>query len=203
MASTSNIAIAILAAGASKRMGSPKQLLSWGESTLINHAITFSKNTKANKVIVILGANGEAISMKIEDVDVSVVINNEWQKGLGKSIATAAQFILDLKQEVDGLLIVLADQPFVTSEYLDEMIAEFDKGLSKIVATSYDSKKIGVPALFGESFFTELSQLSGDEGAKSLIKKYDGFVKVQTPNFNNFDIDTKADYEKFSKEKFG
>lgn len=199
METSSNIAIAILAAGASTRMGQPKQLLPWGETSLINHVVSTCKATLAKKVIVVLGANSQAIQSQIKDTSISIIVNETWQDGLGKSIACAANCVLHSKEKTDGLLIVLADQPFVTTTYLNAIITRFIAHHQNIVATAYHSGKIGVPVLFGALYFTELSQISGDEGAKSIIKKYRDSVKVMRPNFENFDIDTKTDFERFSK----
>lgn len=196
------MAIVILAAGASMRMGSPKQLLNWGRNSLLGHAITTCKKSLAKDIIVVLGANCDTIASGIKETDVSVVINKEWKQGLGRSIASAVQFILDSKKKVTGLLIILADQPFVTTDYLDKMVSEFNSGSSKIIATTYDSDITGVPVLFDVSYFKELSQLSGDAGAKSLIKKYQNQLKVLIPKFQNWDIDTKEDYAKLKRRYF-
>ncbi|MFD2726215.1 nucleotidyltransferase family protein [Hyunsoonleella rubra] len=199
MSQSSHIAIAILAAGASTRMGSPKQLLKWCEKSLIQHAIHTSKNTLAMEVIVVLGANSEAITSEINNEAVTLIVNNEWQQGLGKSIASAAHFVLNSKENVDGLLFVLADQPFVTSDYLDDIIKTFNPNKKEIIATSYSKEKIGVPTLFDQAYFAELSLLSGDDGAKSIINKHKDSVKVIAPNFKNMDIDTQADYKMLHK----
>ncbi|GGD11762.1 nucleotidyltransferase family protein [Hyunsoonleella pacifica] len=195
MSFTSKITIAILAAGASKRMGSPKQLLKWENTTLLKHTIKTCKDTVEEDIVVILGANYAAISSDIKTEAVHIIENENWDLGLGKSIACAAQYCLDSKVNSDGLLIVLADQPFVTTVYLDSMINLFDSNFEAIVATAYNPHKNGVPALFHKNYFKELSELSGDDGAKSLLKKYKQSVKAIYPDFENLDIDTKEDYQ--------
>lgn len=176
-------------------MGSPKQLLKWGEKLIINHSISTARSTLAKEVIVVLGANHETVKSHIMDNSVSIVVNNEWEEGLGKSIAHAAKYVLNSYENFDGLLIVLADQPFVTSDYLDDIIKAFSPNKNEIIATSYHQDKVGVPTLFDNAYFNDLVQLSGDEGAKSILKKYTDFVKVLCPDFENLDIDTKAQYE--------
>ncbi len=202
MSQSSNITIAILAAGASTRMGSPKQLLKWGNKSLITHTISIAQNSKAKEVIVVLGANSETITSEIKGTSASILINKEWHKGIGKSIACAADHILNSNEKCKGILVILADQPFVTTDYLNEIIEVYTTEKANIIATAYHSNKLGVPALFDRVYFEELSQLSGDDGAKSLIKKDKHVVTVLSSNFTNVDIDTKADFKQYSKGKF-
>lgn len=199
MSKYSNITIAILAAGASTRMGSPKQLLKWEDKTLLQHAIHTAKQTTASNVIVVLGANAEVITSEIENTAVSTLINNEWQQGLGKSIACVSDFMKNSEDKSDGLLITLADQPFVTTEYLDKMILQFSNHENGIIATAYNPKQKGVPVLFDKSYFKELSEITGDDGAKSVLKKYNGQLETIIPNFENYDIDTTSDYNRLKK----
>lgn len=199
MTLTPNIAIAILAAGASKRMGSPKQLLKWEDSTIINHVIETCKNTVVNDVIVVLGANYEDIIRDINDTSVTVIHNKKWTLGLGKSIAFVVQYCLDSKANRDGLLVVLADQPYVTTSFLNKMIEAFHVDDEAILATEYHVHKKGVPVLFHKKYFEALVRLTGDDGAKSILKQQKAFVKAIQPDFKNIDIDTAQDYHKALK----
>lgn len=190
-----NIAIAILAAGSSSRMGQPKQLLKWGNETLISNAIKNALSTKAQDVILILGANYDNIYQEAQNNFISIIKNDNWQDGLASSIAKAAQYSMESGQQIDGLLITLADQPLITSEYLQNMINNFESGANQIIATSYEANKKGVPALFDKDYFSELAALTGDDGAKRLLKKYISNVSVTGSEVINLDIDTEADYQ--------
>ncbi len=192
-------AIIILAAGESKRMGSPKQLLKWGSSTLLNHSIAEAVNSTANAVFVVLGANFNPIKDSIQHKSVTVLNNEEWEKGLGNSITFSIKSIQ--KSDYDGVLLMLADQPQVDTILLNQLIEDFQKGQQPIIATGYKDGT-GVPALFDKSYFKKLTNLSGEKGAKLLIENNTSkTVILQTPN-PIIDIDTMGGYEKLYQQYF-
>jgi len=199
---TSKIAVVILAAGASKRMGTPKQLLNWGEQSLISLAIKKALKLKTQEIIVVLGANYKRIKSEIEHFPITILNNTEWELGLGKSIATSVKYLLNKTPSVDGVLIKLVDQPFVTIAYLNALISNFSTNKNAIVATSYDNKKVGVPAIFDKIYFEKLSYLEDDFGARAIIRANESFINVLKPPVKNVDLDFKEDYEKLHKEKF-
>ena len=90
-----NITLVILAAGASTRMGTPKQLLPWGENNLINHTINTALRTGAKKIVIVLGANKDIIKKEVDHFPITVLINEQWQQGLGTSIACASNRFVD------------------------------------------------------------------------------------------------------------
>ncbi len=198
----SNISIVILAAGASKRMGTAKQLLAWGHTTLLGHAVETALKTDSKDVFVVLGANYTTISDEISKFPVSIIKNKDWELGLGKSIACAAEHILNLKPEVDAVLICLADQPFMDADFLNTLIQNFTLKTNQIVATSYANGISGVPVIFDKVYLSELLKLEDDKGAKMLLKKYASLVKVFKPKLENVDLDYKEDYENFRKNEF-
>ncbi|WP_034045580.1 nucleotidyltransferase family protein [Wocania ichthyoenteri] len=199
---TSNISIIILAAGASKRMGTPKQLLKWGNSTLLGNTIETALKLSVKEVIVVLGANYNAIKKEIKHYPITILNNEDWQKGLGKSLAFGVEYITSSKQKVDGILVILADQPLINAQFLNKLIDEFNKKEHPIIATSYKNKKYGVPVIFDKIYFEELLTLNDDYGAKHLLKKNKSLVKILIPELENLDLDLKADYESLYKEKF-
>lgn len=200
---TSNIAIVILAAGASKRMGSPKQLLKWGANSLLSHAVNTALEVKPSEVIVVLGANHDSIEKEIKQFPVTILKNENWNEGLGSSIACAAKYVKALKPKTEGLLITLADQPLIDTPFLKRIIQNFYENQIQIVATSYENGKIGVPVLFDACYFEELSKLSDDNGAKYLLKKYKSSVKSLELQHENLDIDSKENYEFLYDLNFG
>lgn len=200
--SPSNIAIIILAAGASKRMGEPKQLLKWGDTTLINHTINTAVEVNSKEIIIVLGAHFELIKKNIENSEVTILNNIHWDKGLGTSIAFAVEYLKTPQSVVEGVLIILADQPFVTSDFLKLMISKFQNNKNQIIAASYENGKQGVPVLFDKAYFEDLVNLSDDQGAKELLKKYQSHVEALFPPTENIDLDTKLDYTNLYQSKF-
>lgn len=199
---SSNIAVVILAAGASKRMGTPKQLLNWGSETLISLAIQKALKLNTDEVVVILGANYELIQEEIKHFPITILNNKDWKLGLGKSIAFSVDYLLEKKTKMDGVLIKLVDQPFITVAYLNELILNFSTENKKIIATLYDNKKLGVPAIFDKTYFKKLFYLNDDYGAKNIMKENESVIKALIPPVKNVDLDSKEDYERFYKANF-
>ena len=190
-----NTAIVILAAGASKRMGEPKQLLPWGHSTLIEHVIQKSLKVEVKEVSVVLGANYDIINNKIKNYPINIINNIDWKVGLSSSISKAVtHYIRDPK--IDALIFILADQPFVTDDYLNLMLSNFTPNQNQIIATQYEDGKLGIPVLFDRYYFDELLSLNGDFGANHILQNNKSYVNILEASFKCFDIDTKDDYKK-------
>jgi molybdenum cofactor cytidylyltransferase len=202
MESPSHIAIVILAAGASKRMGSPKQLLKWGDGTLIGNTIETASKLASNEPIVVLGAHYELIKNVIQTSPVTILNNENWENGLGSSIAFAVEYLQNSKSNVDGVLITLCDQPLITADFLNLFISKFQSGKNQILATSYGNGKQGVPVLFDKVYFNDLKKLNGDEGAKEILKKYSSHVEALTPPMDNKDLDTSEEYTALYQSHF-
>ena len=141
----SKIAVVVLAAGASKRMGVPKQLLKWGNGTLITHTIQTVLKLNADAIYVVLGANFQLIKKTIHHFPITILNNENWEHGLGTSIACASKFIQNEKPEIDALLFILADQPFITADYLNKIILSFSPNEKQIVEANESVMKALIP----------------------------------------------------------
>lgn len=193
------IVILILAAGNSSRMGAIKQLLPWQEGTLIENAIKQAKASIASDVIVVLGANHQKIEQKINHQNAILVINDTWESGLGSSIACGINYIDKSLKNTDAVLVMLADQPLIKTEFLNHMMRKFINGNTNIVATKYE-QKAGVPAIFGSDYFKELSTLSNDFGAKMILEKNKSLILLLEAQGITFDVDSPEDYDRIKKE---
>lgn len=194
------VAIVILAAGASTRMNAVKQLLPWGNETLLNHAIQQALGAGAQQVYVVLGANFELIEKSIKTLSVTILKNKNWAKGLGTSIACAIKYFRNHNLLYSGVLVSLADQPFLTSLHLKALITCFENNnATGLVATQYPDKK-GAPAIFPSIYYRQLSALTEDCGAKGLLAIEDKVIAIGAEG-KVFDVDTKSDYQHAISQK--
>lgn len=194
-----NIAIVIVAAGKSSRLGSPKQLLSYKGKNLLRHSVDEALGTGCQSVFVVLGANSELLKKELKDKPVSIVENKGWEEGMASSIRCGLEKINATILRPDSIIFMVCDQPYVSSSLLLSLIEKKQETGMPIVAGSYDDKT-GTPALFHKNFFPALMELKGDKGARKLIS--DNPEKVATVPFPEgvTDIDTASDYELLKKE---
>ena len=185
-------AILLIAAGSSSRLGQPKQLLPFRGKTLLGNSIQVCLESLVGEVHLILGAHQEAILEKVKTKGCQVHINPNWQEGMSTSIAFGVQQILD--KNYDGLIISVADQPFLQKEHLIQLIENYKQQQKPIVISQYEEGK-GPPTFFAKTHFEELSKLSGDDGAKAIIKKHLSQVSFVSFLKGDIDVDTIDDLE--------
>jgi len=195
---TNNIGIILLAAGASSRLGQPKQLLMFGDLTLMDHCIHVAHGSNADLIIVVVGAQPHSVSAQVSD-KTHIANNVYWQEGMASSIRFGIKTLLELAPSAEGAILMVCDQPYVTSLLLNTLIATYQTTGKSIVASGYDNT-FGPPVFFHKRYFPELIQLSGDVGAKALIKEHADEVELVLFAKGNIDIDTVADYQKLLKE---
>lgn len=183
--------VLLLAAGSSTRLGRPKQLLSWGTTTLLRHSAETALAAELGPVIVVLGAVDEPCREALRELPVRVVGNPLWEEGMGSSIAAGMASISEA--DAEGVLIALADQPAVTAETMRGLAKAFRRGESSMVASAYAGTH-GPPAVFAARMFGRLRGLSGKAGAKALFA--DGEVTGVPCPEAELDIDTEADLQR-------
>ncbi len=188
------IPVLLLAAGSSTRMGQPKQLLPWGNTTLIEHQIRSLIKT-GNPVNVILGFSANLIIPLIENYTVNIFNNNEWERGMGSSISFGILQIISKYPGADGVLISLLDQPLVPTSYFKKMSEMFQPGFRQILVSKSDAGWTGVPVLFDKCYFKDLSELRKDEGAKKIIQQHEENVIILEGGEIMDDIDSPESYK--------
>ncbi|GAB4004763.1 hypothetical protein GCM10028808_03060 [Spirosoma migulaei] len=189
------IATIILAAGASTRLGGqPKQLLTHNGKTLIRQIADAALSLQSGPVIAILGSNYEQIQPELADLPLQVVLNPNWPEGMASSLKVGLKALTD--EPVDAFLVVLTDQPYVTTDLLQELITTQQQTGRGIVACRYgEAGHLGVPALFDIRYGSEFMQLSGDIGARKLIKQYAGDCAEIPFPLAAIDLDTWQDVD--------
>lgn len=185
--------IVILAAGASTRLGRPKQLLPWQGKTLLQHAVQMALAVTTQPVVV-TGANADQLVAGLNHNQVQIVFNSEWQQGIASSIRCGLQALLHRTPVPDQVIFMVCDQPFVTPQLLLDLINKWQNTRASIVASAYGDT-LGIPALFDNTMFSQLLDLHGDTGAKKIIHQYAKEVAPVAFPQGEFDIDTVVEYE--------
>lgn len=190
----SKTAILILAAGESTRMGQPKQLLPYKDSNLLLEKIKQFQSLDNVVIFVVLGAFFKEIFPLLRELPVKVVMNTNWQEGMGSSLSKGIGLI-QKKEMFDRVLITLSDLPLLETSHYEELIEMSKNQGKRIIQTEYDETS-GVPAVFDKSLYRGLSQLKNEEGAKPLIEKYKKEVLKLRSKTPFFDVDTSDAYQK-------
>jgi len=188
-------AIIILAAGASTRMGRPKQLLAYDGHTFLRNAAEVAVASVCRPIVVVLGAYADQLHSEIDDLPTQQVVNKRWAEGMGSSIRTGlgVLHLCDQKSVTDAMVLMLCDQPFVKAAVINNLVTAFGSNKKGIIASEYGGT-LGVPALFGREYFAGLAALSGAAGAKQFIAAHASEVmRVRFPQ-GATDVDTPEDY---------
>jgi len=189
MDSSAHLHIIILAAGASTRLGKPKQLVPVAGRPALQHVIDRTTAIAGNAVSVVLGSHASDITPMLQHSSASVIINRDWQEGIASSIRCG---IRSLSHACDAVMLVLGDQVAVTTGDYRRLISAWNGQDSILVASGY-SGQFGVPAVFPRFVFSELMQLRGDQGAKLILHRHSSrLLQVPVPNAT-YDLDTPED----------
>ena len=190
-------AAVVLAAGCSRRMGRPKQLLPFRGRSLLRHAVGTALETPARPVVVVLGAGAGRLAAELAGLPVLVAENPAWDLGPGTSVRAAVAAVERLADPVDAVLLMACDQPFVTAAHLLRLLeARAEAGLP-MAASEYEGGP-GVPAVFARECFSALSALDPTSGAKPLLARRPEMVARVPFPAAAIDLDTPEDYERWA-----
>ncbi len=184
----SRLSILIPAAGASERLGQPKQLVQYQGVSLLQRAVDTAKSLTPEELIVITGAHENAVRQTIKDPSVNWVHNPYWQDGMGSSIALGAAAV---NRQSDGLLILLCDQWRVQASDLQVLMETWQSDPSRIVTAKAGGQTMP-PVIFPSSLFERIERLTGDNGARRVIKEHPELVTPVLMDNAVFDLDTEA-----------
>jgi molybdenum cofactor cytidylyltransferase len=191
------IALIILAAGGSARLGRPKQLLQFRGRSLLRRTLDAALRSGCAPIILVTGSRPDRIRAEA-DRSVIVTKNRQWRHGPGTSIRAGLRQAMR-RDPIDAALLCVCDQPFISASLLRGMVRRFRAGGRSIVACRYDNT-IGVPALFGRQWFNDLLNLDPDQGAKAIIRRNRRHVAIIPFPKGGFDIDTPADYDRLIED---
>ena len=200
------IALILLAAGGSTRLGSPKQLLDFGGRSLLRRAAETALASGCEPVVVVLGADATRMQAELAGLAVRIVENPAWERGMGGSVRRGLAALDEWEGEPmadrrEAVMLTLCDQPLVGAEALQRMAAAFGaaKRGDAIAAAAYDGT-VGVPVVLGRTYFEELRTLPENAGAKGLLRRYaERVVAVSMPEAA-VDVDTREQYEKLCQQ---
>lgn len=187
-----DIAIILLAAGSSSRLGTSKQMIRVGERTLLQQAIDTAQACRGAGIVVVLGADAERHRASVSINLPHVVVNEEWRNGIGSSLKHGLRYVIKTLPGVQGLIVMVCDQPRVSSIHLEKLIETHRVIAPKIVASGYNGTH-GVPALFHRSLFGSILEINDDQGAKKIIDANRNDTRVIEFPDGAFDIDTPDD----------
>lgn len=187
--------VLIVAAGESKRLGRPKQLLKYEGQSFINRLITIVRASGKMPITIVLGAAAEVIQEQLIDAELSLVLNEDWREGMGASIKIGLTKMIQNDPAMDGVLILVCDQPYINSEQIQSLV-QLQNNTGLPMAACFYAGILGTPALFHSSMFSDLLYLKGDVGAKKIMNL--AMDKVAKLHFEAgvIDIDTEQDYQK-------
>lgn len=193
---SSSVGLIILAAGASTRMGTPKQLLLYRGRSFVRHITEVAIASVCQPIAVVLGAHAQRIKPEVSQLPVQVVENQQWAQGMSSSLRVGMEALNAMNPKLEAVAIALCDQPFVSSQTLDQLVEAYHFTGKPIIASEY-AGTLGVPAVFSRTLFSEFMALKSTEGAKQIIKKHIHEVFSVPFAEGSIDIDTPKEYEQF------
>ena len=194
MSGAPHVGAVVLAAGASTRLGYPKQLVAHEGIPLVRRAAEAARDAGTRPVVVVLGAGADAIAPTLDALSgVQVHVHADWADGLASSLGAGLRALDETAGDdpCDGVLVTLGDQPLVDAEALCRLLAAFAAG-ARIVAARY-ADALGAPAVFGREHLPALCALEGDHGAGRWLRAHRELVTAVSTEAAALDVDTPAD----------
>ncbi|TXH25511.1 MAG: nucleotidyltransferase family protein [Cyclobacteriaceae bacterium] len=185
------VGILLLAAGNSSRLGQSKQLVEVNGMPLLRKSAITALQTNY-PVLVVLGAQANAHQKVIADLKTEVVLNPDWRLGMGSSLKTGLNLLVEKYPALQAVLVLVCDQPYLTTTHLNTLIHKLETESQAIIASAY-ADTWGVPAIFRKELFTNLLQVADAAGARKIIQQLSD--QVHSVKFENgeIDLDTPQD----------
>jgi molybdenum cofactor cytidylyltransferase len=185
----------VLAAGASRRMGKPKQLLQFRGTTILRRIVDEALASSLSRVLVVVGAHAPVAAAALTGLSAEIVENVDWAQGQGSSVATGVRALRERAPDTTGVVLLLSDQPLVTASSIDLLITTHRTTGSLIVA-SRRGDRLDAPALLSFAFFDELAALRDDACAREILRRNESrALGIDLPGAE-LDVDTPEDYQR-------
>jgi len=190
------VAAVILAAGASSRLGQPKQLLRFDGESLLCRTARLASAAGCAPVFVVLGCAAEQVRRELAGLPATALVNENWTEGMGSSLRCGMAAAALHQPPLHAVLLLVCDQPRLTAEHLQTLLDRHVHGKAPITASFYGQRD-GVPAVFARALFPQLLACSGDRGARDLIRTHAGRIQRLPWPGGELDIDRPEDLERF------
>ena len=175
-------------------MGKPKQLMPLGDKSILEHSLDNLLDSRVNEVVVVVGCEADKVAKKVAARPVRIAVNPDYKQGMSTSIVKGLGLV---GKDTKAVMVALADQPFISSHVIDQLIDEFETHKKGIAVPVYKGKR-GHPIVFAIKYRKELLELSGDTGGKDILEKHpEDVLEVDTGSEDiHRDIDDMKSYEK-------
>ncbi|CAN5696675.1 nucleotidyltransferase family protein [soil metagenome] len=195
--SASKVCAVVLAAGESRRLGRPKQLLKLDGTELVAHFVERALASSIDGVVVVTGAHRDAVESAIEDLIVTVVFNPDFAEGQGTSLVAGIRALPD---DVGAVIVLLGDMPGISTDVISRL-ADLWREKRPVAAIARYRSGRGHPVLFDRELLSELQHMTGDEGARKLLKRLGDRVVEEHADADSLpqDVDTEEDWERLQR----
>jgi len=192
MSDGTQCAAIVLAAGASTRLGQPKQLLKLDGESLLHRTVRIAGEAGCVPIYVVLGFEADRMGLEITDLPVKPIINRDWESGMASSLRCGVEVLMKETPLPERVLVLLCDQAKLSAEILSRLIQTSAGENSMITASNY-AGRLGVPAIFNEHLYPDLLKVEGDQGARAVILRHSSQTSVVEFPEGAMDIDTPHD----------
>lgn len=186
----------VLAAGSSRRMGRPKQLLPWGDRTVLGQTLHNLQQSTVDEIVVVTGHEAQAVTAIAAQFDVSLIHNEAYDEG--EMLSSLQKAVATVGERSDAVLVVLADQPMVSPQLIDRLLNAYADGWGDLLAPAYRGQR-GNPVLIGRRYFQELLDLGRGKAPRHLLRRYQDKVRLVDVDSEAVlqDVDSPEDYERY------
>ena len=186
------IALILLAAGSSSRMGQSKQLLQYRGKTLLHHAVDAGVASGCAPIVVVVGHDAGAMRDELKTTAAIVADNGDWQQGMGTSIRVGVERVEREAPQTAAVVIAVCDQPLVDAKVLRRLVDVYRTCGYPMAAATY-AGTVGVPAVFNRNYFAALKTLPPQTGAKQVLRAHNDQVAKIEMEEAALDLDTPDD----------